>query len=185
MSCVVLWLGSKHKQFGSERRFLWLVMKAVYNTVFYECLCSLWALLLFHVLQEAILITSEAAASHSVIPRTFSGNSLVAEIHLQILLVSLFPGRHWWVVERKRQWRESSGRGEPAAIINFMAVLSGQKYTQMIWKGLRGTERRGGHPVESTSVQIELVCPLAVSERLQLYSTQETCCEAGCWSPAH
>lgn len=89
------------------------------------------------------------------------------------------------MVERKRDWRESSGRGEPTAIINFMAVLSGQKYTPMIWKGLRGTERRGGHPVESTSVQIELVCPLAVSEQLQLYSTQETCCEAGCWSPAH
>lgn len=47
-------------------------------------------LMLFYVLQEAIMITLAAAASHSVIPKTFSGNSLAAEIHLQIFLVSLF-----------------------------------------------------------------------------------------------
>lgn len=39
------------------------------------------------------MITLAAAASHSVIPRTFSGNSLAAEIHLQIFLVS--PFRFW------------------------------------------------------------------------------------------
>lgn len=36
------------------------------------------------------MITLVAAASHSVIPTTFSGNSLAAEILLQISLVSLF-----------------------------------------------------------------------------------------------
>lgn len=37
------------------------------------------------------MITLAAAASHSVIPKTFSGNSLAAEIHLQIFSVSPFP----------------------------------------------------------------------------------------------
>ncbi|XP_031148719.1 dnaJ homolog subfamily B member 6b isoform X6 [Sander lucioperca] len=36
---------------------------------------------------EAIMITMAAVASHSVIPMTFSGNSLAAEIHLQIFLL--------------------------------------------------------------------------------------------------
>lgn len=36
------------------------------------------------------MITLEAAALHSVIQRTFSGNSSEAEIHLQICLVSVF-----------------------------------------------------------------------------------------------
>lgn len=36
------------------------------------------------------MITLEAAALHSVIQRTFSGNSSEAEIHLQICLVSAF-----------------------------------------------------------------------------------------------
>lgn len=39
------------------------------------------------------MITMAAVASHSVIPMTFSGNSLAAEIHLQIFLVS--PFRFW------------------------------------------------------------------------------------------
>ena len=36
------------------------------------------------------MITLVAAVSHSVILRTFSGNSSAAEIHLQIFLVSPF-----------------------------------------------------------------------------------------------
>lgn len=61
------------------------------NPTIDEFVCSLRVFFLFfNVLQEAILTTLEAAASHSVIPRTFSGNSLVAEIHLQIFLVSPF-----------------------------------------------------------------------------------------------
>lgn len=48
----------------------------------------------YYVSQEDILITSEEAASHSGILRMFSGNSLVAETHLQISLVGV--GRKSW-----------------------------------------------------------------------------------------
>lgn len=40
------------------------------------------------------------------------------------------------------------------AIINFR-ILSGQKYTQMTWKDLRETGRRGGYPVDSSFIQFK------------------------------
>lgn len=50
------------------------------------------------------MTTSEAVALHSVIQRTFSGNSSEAEIHLQIFLVSafLFLGRHYLFCKGKK-----------------------------------------------------------------------------------
>ena len=45
------------------------------------------ALFFLNVSQEATMITLAAAASHSEILRTFSGNSSEAEIHLEIFLV--------------------------------------------------------------------------------------------------
>lgn len=58
------------------------------------------------------MITLEAAALHSVIQRTFSGNSSEAEIHLQIFLVSafLFLGRRYLFSKGKKNRRpEESG----------------------------------------------------------------------------
>lgn len=98
------------------------------------------------------MITLAAAASHSVTPKTFSGNSLAAEIHLQIFLVSPFP--YWrdtdflFSKSRKKRGTEESHKsgGHAMAIINCI-ILSGQKYTQMTWEGSRETGRKGGHPV--------------------------------------
>lgn len=53
------------------------------------------------------MITLEAAALHSVIQRTFSGNSSEAEIHL-IFLVSafLFLGRRYLFCKGKKKRKE-------------------------------------------------------------------------------
>lgn len=109
---VFMWRGTKHKQLSFEMVFLWLVTLTVYKQTFDEYLYSLWALLLFNVLQEAILITLEVAASHSVIPRTFSGNSLAAEIHLQIFLVSFVSWEALMGELKERRTEESHKSGE-------------------------------------------------------------------------
>lgn len=96
--------------------------------------------------------TLEVAASHSVIPRMFSGNSLAAEIHLQIFLVSPFCFCSGQLLlgllvfkdykERSTEGRES---GESAiAVINL----------DFVWSALEkfkrdGVERRGSAAVSS------------------------------------
>lgn len=127
--------------------------------IFYD-LYSVWALLLFNVLKEAITITLAAvAASHSVIPRTFSGNSLVAEIHLQIYLVSpfVFLARHSWFLFfnelDERGTGESHKSGKDAVAIISCIILSGLKYTQMTWGGSREMGREGEHPVGASFIE--------------------------------
>lgn len=94
--------------------------------------CKIYELYLFMFSQEATTITLAAATSHSVIPRTFSGNSLVAEIRLQIFSVSPAADSCFFFKEWKESVTEQSHKsGEhPVAIINFI-TLSGQKYTDM------------------------------------------------------
>ena len=96
------------------------------------------------VLQEAILIILEVAASHSVIPRMFSGNSLVAEIHLQMFLVSpfCFCSGQWLLgllvfKDYKERSTEGKENGKSArAVINL-------DFSFLTWKSLRGMLLRG------------------------------------------
>jgi len=62
-----------------------------YKSRFWWINCVLHEPALFYVFQGAIMTTSTAAASHSVILTTFSGNSSAAEIRLQTFSVGL-----WW-----------------------------------------------------------------------------------------
>ncbi|XP_032360240.1 chaperone protein dnaJ 1, mitochondrial isoform X3 [Etheostoma spectabile] len=66
--------------------------------------------------QEAIMITM-VAASHSVIPMTFSGNSLAAEIHLQIFLLMTPLTISSEVVAVTREAQAKAGWGDPSLVL--------------------------------------------------------------------
>ncbi|KAA8580681.1 hypothetical protein FQN60_013639 [Etheostoma spectabile] len=66
--------------------------------------------------EEAIMITM-VAASHSVIPMTFSGNSLAAEIHLQIFLLMTPLTISSEVVAVTREAQAKAGWGDPSLVL--------------------------------------------------------------------
>lgn len=103
-------------------------------------LCIKTGCVVFGSVQEATSVTLEEAALHSETQMTFSGNSSEAEIHLQISLVSavsplFFPVFWFFFFKVQKTWRAL------VSIINSQDFFSwnlGQKYTQLVRKGLRG-----------------------------------------------
>lgn len=104
-------------------------------------LCIKTGCVAFVSVQEATLVTSEAAALHSETQTTFSGNSLEAEIHLQISLVSavFFFLFCWFSLKLQRS------RRAPVSIINtarlFFSLRSGPKIStagvEKVWEAKR------------------------------------------------